>query len=130
VLLGGFLRAGKTAEKLLDPRSGAIGSFAARADLCYCLDLISKDMYQDLITIAEIRNQLAHNYFSLSFSTESVAELCGKLRYVKSLRLPNANNTAALEGVLKDARGIFVMSVVLLSRDLLIKSREVRQQDV
>jgi hypothetical protein len=29
-------------EKLLDPQRGAIGGFATRADLAYCLGLISK----------------------------------------------------------------------------------------
>jgi len=39
--------------KLLDPQSGAIGQFATRADLAYCLDLINKKVYQDLCIVAK-----------------------------------------------------------------------------
>ena len=42
------------AEKLLDPQRGAVGGFATRADLAYCLGFIRKPVYQDLIKIAEL----------------------------------------------------------------------------
>ena len=54
----------KVTRKLLAP-SGVLGNSAARADLAYCLCLISKEHYRDLCSIAEIRNQFAHSHLRL-----------------------------------------------------------------
>src|SRR2546430_11588641 len=53
--------ASSVARKLLEP-GGALGGFAPRADLAYCLGLITKDHYQDLCAIAAIRNRFAHSH--------------------------------------------------------------------
>ena len=46
-LLQGFLIEGDTSKKVLDYKSGIIGSFAARVDLAYCLGLIGqRDVFQ------------------------------------------------------------------------------------
>ena len=66
------------ADKLLD-ESGAVGNFAARADLAYCLGLVKKEHYQDLNWVAQIRNQFAHMHLQLDFADLKVRELCGKL---------------------------------------------------
>jgi DNA-binding MltR family transcriptional regulator len=72
---------GKTAKRLLDPRGGPIGTFSVRADICYCLGIISKDLYNNLRTVAEIRNRFAHSYLSISFDDSEVAILCEQLTF-------------------------------------------------
>jgi len=125
-LLKQFLRDGSITEKLLDSRSGALGSFTARSDLCYCLKLISKEIYQDLITIAEIRNELAHNYLSLSFSTDSVSDRCARLKYFSSLRVVQPLRDG-VDQFLKVSRTRFVLSVIFLSQDILNKGRSTQR---
>ena len=71
---------GSTSDRLLDPQRGALGNFATRADLAYCLSLISKSVYQDLSRVAEIRNQFAHRHLSLTFNDPSVRTACGGLQ--------------------------------------------------
>ena len=61
-ILQRFLLPGSTAERLLNARGGALGSFGIRSDICYALGFISKPLYQDLIRIAEMRNICAHHH--------------------------------------------------------------------
>lgn len=75
-LLAKRLLKSSVTEKLLDSRSGAIGSFAARSDLAYTLALIDKPMYQDLLVLAELRNETAHHHFELSFTSEAIVQGC------------------------------------------------------
>ena len=83
-----------TAKSMLDPRGGSLGTFSARADLCYCLGLIPKGLFQNLRTIGEIRNRFAHSYLSLSFDESEIRKFC------ESLTLPGA-----VRKLIKDATG-------------------------
>jgi len=67
-------------EKLLDPQRGAIGGFATRADLAYCLGLIKKNVYQDLMKVAEIRNLFAHKHLALDFGDSAIRKSCDQLQ--------------------------------------------------
>lgn len=75
----GFIES-SVSEKLLDPQRGALGGFATRADLAYCLGLISKAVYQDIIKVAEIRNMFAHRHLALDFGEISVRKTCDELQ--------------------------------------------------
>lgn len=85
-LLSKRLLESKVTDKLLDPRSGAVGSFSARSDLVYALGLIDKSLYQDLLVLGELRNEAAHHHFALSFSSEQVVQNCEKLKYVAEMK--------------------------------------------
>lgn len=100
-------------KKMLDSRWGALGSFATRADACYVLRLINKVLHDDLLKIAEIRNEIAHYHLALGFDSETVTEKCASLSYVKSLNL-------GLDRYMGGARNQFVLSVVMISQRLLL----------
>jgi DNA-binding MltR family transcriptional regulator len=76
------LRAGAVSDRLLDPGRGALGTIAIRADACYALKLIEKSMYQDLTTIAQIRNLVAHNHLLIDFGSSDIIGLVGRLHSV------------------------------------------------
>lgn len=80
-LLEKFFIKGNTSDQLLGPIGGALGNFAARADIAYCLGLVPKGLYQNLRTIGEIRNTFAHHYLALSFSDQQVLELTNRLTF-------------------------------------------------
>lgn len=82
-LLERFFINSNTAKSLLDSRSGPLGTFFARADLCYSLGMIPKALYQNLRRVGEIRNRFAHSYLSLSFDDPSVVQLCEALTLPK-----------------------------------------------
>lgn len=108
--------------KLLDARTGVLGTFTARSDTCYALGLVSKRVYQDLLVLAELRNQVAHHHLMLSFSTPAIAEACRSLKYAEMLERWDRDDGELMfkPGQLKDARTRFVMSVVLMSQRLLL----------
>jgi DNA-binding MltR family transcriptional regulator len=106
--------------RLLDSRTGALGSFVMRADACYALGLLEKPIYKDLLKIAEIRNMIAHHHLALSFQAEDVAKLCKELGYVSSIK--NASNGEPLLSVrfMDTPRNQFVLTVVMISQRLLL----------
>lgn len=102
-------------EKLLDPQSGAIGQFATRADLAYCLGRISKSAYRDLARVAMIRNRFAHKHIALDFSDSDIRKLCGELEAWQILQGDEDDPTELSQEQLRNqARNQFNMSVVLM----------------
>ena len=63
--MGALLRArfggGDTCTDLLDPLDGFLASFKARADVAYCIGLISAGMKDRLNTMMSLRNSVAHS---------------------------------------------------------------------
>jgi DNA-binding MltR family transcriptional regulator len=84
-----FRKNSSTVDRLLHPNKGILGNIAGRAQLCYCLELISKSDYQDLLTILEIRNLFAHNPRVLDFNDEQVVAQCKRLRAPCEVITPN-----------------------------------------
>ncbi|MDD4963342.1 MAG: hypothetical protein PHI11_05405 [Gallionella sp.] len=125
LLEGFFLKDSSTAAELLDARGGALGSFKSRSDACYCIGLINKRLYQDLLVIAEIRNQFAHHHLALNFDIPEVTEQCEKLSYFEGLT-NGSSDERPFEKLLNTPRNKFVLSVGLISLRLLIKGLEVK----
>jgi DNA-binding MltR family transcriptional regulator len=85
-LLSKKLLKSSVSDRLLDSRSGALGTFSARTDMSYALALIDKPIYQELRTLGELRNEIAHSHYELSFSSPEVIERCTQLVYISTLR--------------------------------------------
>lgn len=107
-------------KKLLNIQGGAIGTFSTRADMCYILELINKPLYQDLITILKIRNEVAHHHLELDFKHKEVETLCNELSYVTTLKNGNSDEPLINEEWLDGARNQFTISVTLISQRLLL----------
>lgn len=120
-LLHKFLITSSISDKLLDVRGGPLGTFSARSDAAYALALIERPLYQDLVKIAEIRNEFAHHHLEHDFQAPVVSELCSKLGYVESLRDGVSDRSLILEQFMAGARNRFVTTVVMLSQRLLIR---------
>ena len=85
-LLHSSLLRSSVTDQLLEPGRGALGALMARADLAYAMRLIPKEMYQDLIQFAKVRNLFAHHHIELSFSDADVQDACAKLSYLSTLK--------------------------------------------
>jgi DNA-binding MltR family transcriptional regulator len=119
----------KITEKMLSPR-GALGAFVARADLAYCLGLISEHRHRDLCTIGKVRNQFAHNHMGPAFSEPAVRQLCDQLHEWRILLLgePDDSADALTERQLTTrARNQFRLSVVFLANWLLLTTLGLKQ---
>jgi DNA-binding MltR family transcriptional regulator len=121
-LISKRLRESSVTGKILDSRSGAIGSFVARADLAYALALIDKPMYQDLLVLAEMRNEVAHHHFALSFESEVIAKGCAKLNYVSGLKNAGTGSPLMEQGWLAGARNRFTLTAVMIVNRLLLNA--------
>ncbi|MBZ5512752.1 MAG: MltR family transcriptional regulator [Acidobacteriia bacterium] len=116
-------------DKILSP-NGALGTFAMRADLAYCLGLISKYHHQDLGTIGKIRNQFAHSHLGLAFSEPQVRQLCSALRQWRILLHGEADDSAnslTEHQLTMRARNQFNLSVVFLADRLLLTTLGLKQ---
>ncbi|MDC4204581.1 MAG: MltR family transcriptional regulator [Candidatus Manganitrophus sp.] len=119
-LLEKFFVASAVSAKVLDSRSGSLGSLSSRADACYVLGLVSKPLYQDLLVLAEMRNQFAHHHLSLSFASPELSESCSRLMYPVMLKNGNTDEPLYTPGQLRNPRDRFTMTVVLISQRLLL----------
>jgi DNA-binding MltR family transcriptional regulator len=63
--------------------SGPLGSFSAKIDLAYLLQIISEQAYRDLLTMKKIRNLFAHDITPLSFETSPLKDLCHNFRLIE-----------------------------------------------
>lgn len=115
-----FIKGSKTVEELLK-YNGLLGEFSGKIKLCYALGLIDKEKYNDLITIAEIRNIIAHTHTLLDFESQQIVERCNSL---------NAYRVSITQGYLdlfndnppKISRLQFTESVINIINDLMANS--------
>jgi len=107
-------------DRLLDSRTGALGSFVVRADACYALGLVAKPIYRDLLKIAEIRNMIAHHHLALSFQVEGIVKLCKELGYVASLKNGSTGEPLLFARYMNTPRNQFVLTAVMICQRLLL----------
>jgi DNA-binding MltR family transcriptional regulator len=120
-LLGKRLRKGSsTVIQMLDPTSGPIGSFSARANLAYALTLIDKPIHHDLGVLAELRNVTAHHHFELTFSSPDVIKHCERLTFLDSLSDPKFEGSLFGAAVVSHPRNRFSMTAVMITNHLLL----------
>lgn len=113
------------ADRILNPARGLLGSYSARSDLAYCINLVEKRQYQDLRKIGEIRNRVAHSHLSLGFDDCHVGAMCNELQACKLVpwRVKLEPGEQPSEEVLREsARSKFKLSVVIIGQSLLAKA--------
>ncbi|MEQ8357124.1 MAG: MltR family transcriptional regulator [Kiloniellaceae bacterium] len=71
-------------NELFQP-SGAIGNYAVKVRLAYMLGWIGKDVYDDLLLVARIRNRFAHVLEATDFTDQKVAAWLGNMKVHKLL---------------------------------------------
>ena len=118
-------------SKLLDSRAGALGIYASRADACYSLGLISKALYQDLLVVAEIRNQFAHYHLNLNFTEPEIARRCQDLGYIFTLKNGDHLDEPMFKpgqlSDISDSRFRLIITVVIISQHLLVTALGVKK---
>ena len=118
-LLKGFMIDDDTADELLDSSpSSPLGSFSARSLSAYCLGLISKDEYQDIKRIRNIRNKFAHELLEATFDNQSINDNC------KHLTTPNIDPNMKNA----DAPSRFLFAVVSISSKIALRTLGIHKQ--
>jgi len=90
-----------------------LGTFSARTRAARCLGLLGPNMHCDLNTIRDIRNYFAHCHRQVSFDSPEVQGLCGSIK--------TGNSIATLMELRMSPRFRFILAVVLLTQQLLIR---------
>ena len=127
-LLASMLKASfiesSVSDKILNPQRGAVGEFAARADMAYCLGLIDKSIYKDIMQVAEIRNLFAHKHFALDFGDATIRDACEKLQAWRTLfgEGEQPSSQATQDQMQVRARNQFNRSIALLGTQINIKA--------
>ena len=122
------LRECSVSDRLLDI-NGPLGSISSRADVCYSLGLIEKNLYQDLILISRIRNEVANNHDELNFTTSSITKLCNELSYVASLKNGNSVESLGLGEWMDGPRNQFIITVTMINQKLFLVGSGINEQD-
>jgi mannitol operon repressor len=64
---------------LFEGPTAPLATFSARLRVAYAFGLLSKDEYDDINLIRDIRNKFAHQLTGLSFSADAIAVRCHRL---------------------------------------------------
>jgi hypothetical protein len=104
-LLASHFLNGETSKNILEGR-GWLTEYRRCADMAYCLGLIPKQLYKNLCTAGDIRNQFAHSHVSLTFEHPNIAPLCEELVPPSALGISDE-----LAEILKNPRARFTTTV-------------------
>ena len=102
-----FLLESSKADELLFGVYKPLSSLKAKTDVALLLGLISPDECADLNTIRQIRNDFAHKFDILTFSTTGISLLCGKLNGFRKTNPP--------AGLTPTSADVFKFSVTVLA---------------
>jgi DNA-binding MltR family transcriptional regulator len=108
-----FIKNSNTVKKVLHPE-GLLGEYSSKVKLCYCLSLIDRTKYCDLIKVAEIRNIFAHSHLLLDFSNAKIQGECNKLISCENSYLVDVTDNSSIV-----VRERFVHTVINIINDFM-----------
>jgi DNA-binding MltR family transcriptional regulator len=100
-----------------------LSSFNSRIKAAYCLRLIDKIMYEDLLAINRIRNPFAHKMHGYSFDEPEIISLCNSLKMANMI-------TDAVPDFPNAPGNKFLLCVAQLANWLAIKTLEVEGRTI
>lgn len=106
-----FVDDGKEVALLLSSES-PLGSFSARIRSVYCLGLISREYFESLKIIKDIRNAFAHHLHGRTFEDIDIAEACKRLQSLQPLKSRGAQTP----------RQMFVTSTIFILMDVGVRT--------
>lgn len=108
--------------------SGVLGDFSSCAKVAYCLGLIEKPMFANLITIADIRNLVAHSHQKLDFTSAAIKELCMSLVPPAHLRI-DLTDFPDMQNIASDPRSRFRITVAFLWSRMISTARQEKHRE-
>ncbi len=74
---------------LLDVHNGLLSTISSKSKIAYALNLIKKEIYDEIKKISNIRNHFAHNHLELNFQTPEIEKICNSFQLWEN-RYPSA----------------------------------------
>jgi DNA-binding MltR family transcriptional regulator len=135
-LLRQFPRAGRTRDELFKSAGGRLGDYDTKSKLAYTLGIVSKQAFEDIQAIGEIRNKFAHRLDISSFDHKSIVSLCDNLKLVDTVvgRLDDPSSQRRfvepdLEQKLSNPKSRFILSIKIITAAL-VNTEKVSQPDL
>jgi hypothetical protein len=102
-----------------------LSSFASRANIAYCLGLISIDDLHDLKLIAKIRNKFAHGLHGLTLNNVIIANWC------RQLKAPKLGESPVFEPLqIAKPELLFLLGVSILEQKLRIFALQIKKKQL
>jgi DNA-binding MltR family transcriptional regulator len=119
------LRKSSVTSSMLNHK-GPLGSIFSKAQLSYSLSLIEKVYYQDIVKLAEIRNEFAHLHTRITFDNDRIVKLCNELNlsYIAPLEKMSESGQAQVLSFLEGAKNRFSIALISISNVLLYTGSE------
>jgi hypothetical protein len=115
-LFDAALRPDKRVRNDLFQPSGPLGNYAAKIRLAYMLGWYGKDMFDDLVLIAKIRNRFAHAIEAKDFTDQQVSTW---LRNMTAFRMIPAMLEAAKQTAAAEPTAVNLATVHILEGNLI-----------
>lgn len=115
MLLQAFVNRDEARQQLLADRM-PLGTFSAKIELAYCLNLIPKFARDDLNLIRRIRNDFAHHLGALTFKENSLRSRCLELKTPRQYFSDELGKDFA-EQHREDPRQVYMFATFILSKN-------------
>lgn len=108
-------------SKQILSHKGALGSAFSKAQLAYSLGFISKEYFQDIQLLLDVRNLFAHVHTQCSFETSEIARKCQELKLSTMLPPEKVDESVreSYEQILKSPKVRFSMANTTICNHLL-----------
>jgi len=117
-LLANFMVDDPNEGKDLVSDTSPLGSFGARIRATYCLGLISREYFESLKLIKDVRNAFAHQLHGRTFDDKDVADACKKLQALQPLK----------SRFTQTPRQMFVTSAIFVLMDIGVRALTVLEK--
>lgn len=111
-LLANFMVDDPNEVKQLLASESPLGSFGARIRAAYCLGLISRQYFDSLKLIKDVRNAFAHQLHGRTFEDTDVADACKKLQSLQPVE----------SRIVQTPRQMFVTSAIFILMDISVRA--------
>jgi DNA-binding MltR family transcriptional regulator len=124
-LLKAFFIEGSTTVKSIFDDGNVLNTVRSRADVAYCLGLISKVNYANTCLIGEIRHIFAHSDMAIDFTNPDVLKRCDRL---ESPVLLSPSAASSFLELMKNTRTRFSIISVMLINKIIVDAASLKRR--
>ncbi len=124
-LLKAFFIEGSSTVKIIFDDGNVLDTVRRRADVAYCLGLISRVNYVNIGLIGEIRNIFAHSQVEIDYGNPDVLKRCDRL---ESPVLLDPSAASSFLELIKNTRTKFSMISVMLINKIIVDADRIKRR--
>ena len=106
---------GEDVSKFMFQGAGPLATFSARRRLALMLGIIGPKTYDDLVRLAQVRNEFAHGRLRRTFKSQKIIDLCKALTTPIHAKFISNYEKFLSESVVSEARTAYVSTIMYLT---------------